>query len=175
MDAFLFFHSLYWIGHQECCFSFDAFSRFTLSFLLLHLVQLSSPWAGCGFLSDILAPDDPSLLPRAPRPPCKQLPAQLSEMLLLACSLIKNLQRPLTAYIAKSQPVCLSFKSLHYPLPHAPSILFLTVSPNDPTFMTDLPADCDTLHVPPASMLCASCAHARNSLLCVPFMPSPTH
>lgn len=106
------------ISHQECCFSFDSSFRFTLSFL--HLVQLSSPWAGCGFLSDIFAPDDPYLLPRVPRPPCKQLPAQLSEMLLVACSLIKNLQRPLTAYTAKSQPVCLSFKSLHYPLPRCP-------------------------------------------------------
>ena len=62
----------------------------------------------------------PTGSPGAPRPPCKQLPAQLSEMLLLACSLIKNLQRPLTAYTTKSQPVCLSFRSLHYPPPLCP-------------------------------------------------------
>lgn len=86
---------------------------------LLHL-----EW-GCGFLFDILAPDDPHLLPGArtptlPQPPCKQLPIQLSEVLFLACSLIKNLQRPLPAYTTKSQPVCLSFKSLHYPSPLCP-------------------------------------------------------
>lgn len=62
----------------------------------------------------------PTDSPGAPRPPCKQLPAQLSEVLLLACSLIKNLQRPLTAYTTKSQPVCLSFRSLHYPPPLCP-------------------------------------------------------
>lgn len=72
---------------------------------------------GCGFRFDSLAPDGPHRRPRAPRPPCTQLPAQLSEALLLAGSLIKTLQRPLTAYTTKSQPVCLSFKSLHYPLP----------------------------------------------------------
>ena len=86
---------------------------------LLHLER------GCGFLFDILAPDDPHLLPGAPtptppQPPCKQLPTQLSEVLFLACSLIKNLQRPLTAYTTKSQPVCPSFKSLHYPSPLCP-------------------------------------------------------
>lgn len=118
----------------------------------------------------------PTCSPGPLRPPCKQLWAQLSEVLLLACPLIKNLQRPLTAYTTTSQPVCLSLRSLHYPLPLCHSILLLTLSPNDPTFMTDLPTDRDPLHGHPASMLCASCSRAGNSFLCAFRYPVlPTH
>lgn len=113
--------------------------------------------AGCGFLSDIFAPDDPSLLPRVSRPPCKQLPAQLSEMLLVACSLIKNLQRPLTAYTAKSQPVCLSFKSLHYPLPRCPFHFISHSFPKWSHFYDWSP------HWPGYAS-CSSCLHAVRKL-----------
>lgn len=89
-----------------------------LFLLFLHLLQpfftLSQKTASCLI---ILLPTAPAYSPRSPRPPCKQLPAQLSEVLLLACSLIRTLQRPLLAYTAKSQPACRSFKSLHYSLP----------------------------------------------------------
>lgn len=95
----------------------------------------------------------PACSPGGPRPPCKQLPAQLSEVLLVACSLIKNLQRPLTAYTAKSQPVCLSVKSLRYHCLCAPSISILTGSPNDPTLMTDLLTSCSACS-PAAHKLC---------------------
>lgn len=77
-------------------------------------LHLESETASCLI---ILLPTAPAYSPRSPRPPCKQLPAQLSEVLLLACSLIRTLQRPLLAYTAKSQPACRAFKSLHYSLP----------------------------------------------------------
>lgn len=84
----------------------------------------------------------PTDSPGAPRPPCKQLPAQLSEVLLLACSLIIRISRGLLLLTQPSPNLsaCLSEAFIIHCL-CAHSILFLTVSPHDPSFMTDLPTD----------------------------------
>lgn len=100
--------------------------RFTVFLLFPHLVQRPSSWAGMWLPAWSIAPDSPH--PQSPVPPphtppghlANSCPLSLSEVLLLACSLIKNLQRPLTAYTTKSQPVCLSFRSLHCLLPLCP-------------------------------------------------------
>lgn len=176
---------------MDACLSLHSLTRSrakNVIFPVTHLSDWPSPFccytcssflhldgdAACRLILLLLSA--PPCSPGAPGPPCKQLPAQLSEVLLLACSLIKNLQRPLPAYTTKSRPACPSFKSLHYPLPLCSGHLILPVSPNDPPFMTDLPTDRDLLRLHPASMLCASCFHAQNSLLCAFWYPVlPAH
>lgn len=112
---------------------------------------------GCGFLPGILLqsphPCSPTF-PPAPGHLANSCLLSLSEVLLLACSLIKYLQRPLNAYTpSPNLSACLSKAFIIYCL-CAPSILGPTVSPDDPTCMTDLPTAQDTLHVYPASTLC---------------------
>lgn len=133
----------------------------------LRLAQLSSPPAPCGFLSDIFVPDDPSLLPGAPA----TLQTAADWLSFLKCCSLHALwltvsRGPLLlTQPSPNLPACLSTAFITRRL-GAPSVLFLTVSPKDPPFMTDLPTGRHPLHVPPASTLCASCACARNSLLC---------